>query len=285
MTDSRDRQLTQQEQRAQQELHEKNLDRIRRFCLMDDDFLNAAFAGNNECTQLVLRIILEIDDLTVTEVITQKSVKNIYGRSVRLDIFATDSSGKRYNIEVQRSDYGAGARRARYNSSLMDAEISVSGEDTAELVDTYVIFITQNDVLGRGLPVYHVERVVKETGLNFGDGAHILYVNGSYESDNDIGKLMHDFRCTEPDDMHYKELADVTRYLKKDEGGVRSMCKIMEEAIQEARLEARLEAQIQAKYEFALTLIKMGVLSREKIAEATGLPLEEIELLSQQQGA
>ena len=163
----------------------------------------------------------------------------------------------------------------------MDAEISVSGEDTAELVDTYVIFITQNDVLGMGLPVYHVERVVKETGLNFGDGTHILYVNGSYESDSAIGKLMHDFRCTEPDDMHYKQLADVTRYLKKDEGGVRSMCKIMEEAIEEA-IE---ETKARDKYETACLMISKGTFSIYEIAEISRLSIEEVKLLLQQSNA
>ena len=40
---------------------------------------------------------------------------------------------------------------------------------------------------------------------------------------------MHDFFCTDPDDMHYKELADKVRYFKKDEKGVASMCKVMED--------------------------------------------------------
>ena len=30
---------------------------------------------------------------------------------------------------------------------------------------------------------------------------------------------MHDFFCTDPDDMNYKELADKVRYFKEDEKG------------------------------------------------------------------
>ena len=48
----------------------------------------------------------------------QYDVKNLQGRSVRLDILAVDNNNEVYNIEVQRSDKGVGVKRARYNSSL-----------------------------------------------------------------------------------------------------------------------------------------------------------------------
>ncbi len=43
------------------------------------------------------------------EVITQKEERNpiIGGRSIVLDIFAKDSEGKNYDVEVQRQDEGA----------------------------------------------------------------------------------------------------------------------------------------------------------------------------------
>ncbi len=63
------------------------------------------------------------DDIKVQEVHTQYSIKNLHGRFVRLDIFATDSSDRKYNFEIQRSDKGAGVKRARYNSSIIDANI------------------------------------------------------------------------------------------------------------------------------------------------------------------
>lgn len=44
-----------------------------------------------------------------------------------LDIHAVDTVGKKYNIEVQRADKGAGAKRARYNSSV-SRQVMVNGE-------------------------------------------------------------------------------------------------------------------------------------------------------------
>lgn len=68
-------------------------------------------------------------------------MKNLYGRFLRLDIKATDDTGKIYDIEMQRSIEGAGAERARYHSSLIDANLLFSGEKTKNLPGTHVILI------------------------------------------------------------------------------------------------------------------------------------------------
>ena len=39
---------------------------------------------------------------------------------MRLDIFAVDTEGKRYNIEFQRLNSGAVPKRARFNASIID---------------------------------------------------------------------------------------------------------------------------------------------------------------------
>ena len=92
------------------------------------------------------------------------------------------------------------------------------------------------------LPLYHMERVVQETQKLFGDGSHIIYVNGSYKNDDDpIGKLMHDFRCTRSVDMFYNELKDTVKHFKETEGGRGQVCKAMEERIKRERSEERIE--------------------------------------------
>ncbi len=130
-------------------------------------------------------------------------------RSVRFDILATDSTGAKINVEIQRADKGAGRKRARYNSSMMDATLLKKGDDFDNLPETWVVFITENDVIGKGLPLYPVERCFLGTGERFEDGSHILYVNGAYRGDTPIGKLMHDFSCTNAADMYYTALADL----------------------------------------------------------------------------
>ena len=146
----------------------------------------------------------------------QHEMKNLQGRSARLDILAVDEENRVYNIEIQRDDRGASVKRARYNSSLIDANITEPGEQYENLNETYVIFITEHDVLKGGSPIYCIERTVQETGESFGDGTHILYVNAQMKDDTALGQLMHDFACTSADEMHYQILADRVRYLKED---------------------------------------------------------------------
>ncbi|MGN0493354.1 MAG: hypothetical protein ACI4F7_06875 [Acutalibacteraceae bacterium] len=119
------------------------------------------------------------------------------------------------------------------------------------------------------IPIYEIDRTVKQTGELFGDGSHILYVNGKYNGNDDIGKLMHDFRCKNASDMNFKQLEEKVKYFKEDERGRGSMCKIMED-LQKA-------AQIEERNDIAVNLLKIGKLSVSEIAESTGLTVEEVE--------
>ena len=149
------RQVIKRMDREQQ--HQEDLQRIRGFRLIDDDFMNACFDDNIECTELILRIILKKPDISVKKVKTQKVMKNLLGRDIWLDIDAEDKNGKEYDIELQRADKGADRKRARYHSSILDAHLLQPGEDFSKLPETYIIFITENDVIGENEPIYTIE--------------------------------------------------------------------------------------------------------------------------------
>ena len=198
------------------ELTEKRQALLQSLRLMDNILLSKCFENNIECTELVLHIVLEKPDLQVTNVNTQVFMTNLLNRSVQLDILATDSQGKQYNIEIQRSDSGAIPQRARYNSSMLDANLLPKGDDFSNLPETYVIFITEHDVLKANRPIYRIERYIMDTGNSFNDGSHIIYVNGAWRDDSPLGKLMHDFSCPNPAEMYYKTLAERIRFFKEN---------------------------------------------------------------------
>ena len=106
--------------------HEDDLQRLRGFRLLDDDFMSKVFE-DKKCAEFLLRIILNRDDLEVKKSNSQYSIKNLQGRSVRLDILAVDKKNRAYNIEIQRNDKGAGVKRARYNSAVIDANVTEPG--------------------------------------------------------------------------------------------------------------------------------------------------------------
>ena len=217
---------------------------------------------------------MQRSDLKVAQVHVQHEMKNLQGRSARLDILAVDEENRVYNIEIQRDDRGASVKRARYNSSLIDANITEPGEQYEKLNETYVIFITEHDVLKGGRPIYRIERTVQETGESFGDGTHILYVNAQMKDDTALGQLMHDFSCTSADEMYYQILADRVRYFKEDTEGVATMCKIMEDMKNEAAKRNSIET--------ARVLLAMGKLSYEEIAQSVRLlTVDEVKTLDE----
>ena len=284
--------------------YEEDLQRLREFRLLDDDFMTKCFEGDLQCIQFVLRIVLEIPDLEVVDVRTQVFVENLLNRSVRLDVVATDSTGRKINVEIQRSDRGAGRKRARYNSSMMDANLLQKSAKFEELPESYVIFITEHDVIGKGRPVYHIERCILDTSEIFNDGSHILYVNGAYRDETPLGKLMHDFSCSDPADMNYKVLAERVRFFKESREGVAIMCRAMEdmrnqtllEGIREGRKQGKAEGRIEGKREgrkqgrregmrdVADRMLTEGKYSLEEIVNLTRLTLGEVKELQAGQG-
>ena len=248
------------------------MDAIRKFTLMDDTFMTQVFSGDLECTQELLSIILKRQDLKVMKSVTQLTIGNLFGRSVRLDIYANDAAGKQYDIEVQQEDRGAVPERARLNSALLDSRLTTAGEAYTELPETYIIFITANDILKEGLPVYTIERTVQETGKSFGDRAHIIYVNGSYRGSDEIGQLMHDFNCGDYRKMQNPKIAARVRYFKEEAEGVATMCKTMQVIVDRERE----DAEIEKGKRIALNLWNGGEHDLDKIARTTELTLEQV---------
>ncbi len=139
--------------------------------------------------------------------------------------------------------------------------------------DTYTIFIIEKDFYGQSEAVYPIERINLATGKSFEDGENILYVNGEYRGESDIGKLMHDFNCTQAADMNFELMANRTRYLKENPKGVSEMCKIMEDMRSESLKEV------------ALRMLSAGKYALEEIANISGLSLDEVKKLKAEQTA
>ena len=187
--------------------------------LFDDNLMSLVFGQNIEATELLLRVIME-RDIEVVSVQGQDEFKNsvIGGRCITLDVHAIDTDGRHIDIEVQINAEGAHVKRARYHSSMMDARMLKEGQEFKEIEDSYVIFIYDHDKFKKGLPCYHVQRRVDETGEVFGDGSHIIYVNGKYNGNDDIGQMMRDFHQCIPEQIKNEILSEAVAYYKGKEG-------------------------------------------------------------------
>ena len=172
----------------------------------------------------------------------------------------------RMAFHYYKSGLGSGGLvNTRYVVGILDA-----------LNETYVIFITENDVLKAGLPIYHVDRTIRETGTFFNDQAHIVYVNSQIKDETALGKLMHDFFCTNSKDMNYSILAQRVRYFKEDTKGVAAMCRAMEKM--------RDETEHETSIKHALAMLADGM-PYEKVAKYSELPIEEVRALAEKKSA
>ena len=261
---------------------------IKDITLMNNRFMNKVLDGNIPATQTMLRVILKNDKIQVKKVGIQQWLQNLYGHSAQLDILAEDEAGRQFNVEVQRNDEGTATKRARFYSSALDMHFLDSGKKYETLPESYVIFITENDALQEGEPIYLIDRYINGSGKTFDDGAHIIYVNASCKDDTPLGKLMQDFACEDPYKMHYKEIAERVIYLKTTKEGERDMTDIIElyaeNVAKKAAQKAEKETKRAERIEFAQSLLADGM-SIDFTARHTKLSLEEVRALAEKMSA
>lgn len=251
-------------------LQDRNLKSINDFRMFDDTFMSAVFDGKIEETQFLIRVILERNDITVIDSKAQFFISNIYGKGLRLDIFAKDEKGHTYHFEVERSKERASTKRARFTGALVDSRLLKRGQKAKEIPDRYTISITEVDYFGKGFPIYHAEYKITELeNIPLGDGSHIIYVNGEYRNtETPIGQLMHDFSCKNADDILSPILRERVRVLKETEGGRQEVCQIMEKRIDEEKILLAKKALETGKY------------SESEVAALFELPIAFVEELA-----
>ena len=256
---------------------------VNEMTMFDDDLMSRVFDKNIEATELVLRIILN-KKIKVISVEGQDVMKNhkVDGRSIILDVHALDESGQEMDIEVQGNSEGAHVKRARYHSSMMDTRMLKAGQEFRELKDSYVIFIYKWDKFKEGLPIYHIERYVSETDEPFNDGSHIIYINGSYKGDDDIGHLISDFHQIDSKDMYYKELAQSVKHFKKVEEGREIMSELVQKYAEKYAKEYADERVLCEKVKSVKNLMDNMKVTLEQALNALGIQGDDRVKITQQ---
>lgn len=230
----------------------KYRDKIDRFRPIDDTFFQK-LAEDPEVMEEMLRVILKDEKLTVSEVVVQNSIKNLQGRSVRLDALCVRGDGRLCNIEVEKSNNKHHLKRVRYNASCITANIIEPGEEFENVPDIDMVYISAFDLFKLGRVIYHVEPTILEADKVIDNGLHEVYVNTAVKDDSEISELMQCFLQTEVDNEKFPKLSRRVKYLKHNEEGVKCMCEISDEIRAEGREEGRAEGREEERKEL-LTL-------------------------------
>ena len=196
---------------------------VQGFNLMDDDFF-AVVMRDEKAFEVMLRILLQRDDLVVTDVRTQYELRNIVGHSVVLDGYATDSEGKLYNVEVQVRNNDYHPKRMRYYQANMDMSVLEKGKNYSELPELYLIFISTFDLFKMGRIHYSVKRILDNSEVEVSNGVHELYFNTEVKDNSEISKLLQYFENTDPENKSYDKLSERVEFYKTTSEGVKHMC-------------------------------------------------------------
>ena len=193
-----------------------------------DDVLFEVLAEDREVCEEMLRVILEDDKLIVHDVVTQSDQRNIYGRSVRLDALCTLGDGSKCNIEVQRSDNDDHLKRVRFNAASITVKDTNPGERFEKVIELKVVYISEFDAFRKGKTIYHVDKILRETGDVVDDGLHEIFVNAAINDGSDIAELMQSFKQQMVDNPKFPKLSDRMKLLKETQGGASAVCAVME---------------------------------------------------------
>lgn len=120
--------------------------------------------------------------------------------------------------------------------------------------DVYLIFLTKFDIFREKHTIYHMERVIKETGMVVENGTHEIYVNTAIDDGTEIAKRMQYFKKSTGVHQKFQKLSNRVQYFKESQKGVTEMCELVEEY---AKKYAEEEVK-KAKIKTALNLLQNG---------------------------
>lgn len=219
---------------------EEKIKKIKDLRPIDDIFFEVLAENKGVCEE-ILQTILGDKNLKVIDNVTQNSIRNIYGRSIRLDTLCILGNGTKCNIEVQRSDNDNHLRRARFNASNITVKESNTGENFEKVIDLYIVYISEFDFLKEGKTIYHIDKTIRETGTVVDDGLHEIFVNTVVNDNSDVAMLMSCFMEKEVNNPKFPRLSEEVRRLKTTEGGASAVCEVMEKYKEEAIIQNTVE--------------------------------------------
>lgn len=166
--------------------------------IFNTNLIAETFERNIKSVQTALNIILKREDIAVLTAEVGRNYNSEIGYLLRIDIKAEDKNGKRYNIELGFTDDKVSPKIVRYGDTVLNA-FGLFEDDCPEI---YQIYVTEKDMFGDGLPVYHIESRVTNANVAINDGVHMVFVNGELSDGKaPLGRLVHDFKCRNKKDF------------------------------------------------------------------------------------
>jgi len=213
------------------ELQERIAQAIQQFNLFSNVFMKVVFRDPLAC-QHALRILSGNSELKVVHVRTEHEIAKANFHDSRLDVLAEDQEEKLYNMELQRKEYLDHAKRVRFYNAMVDGEILEKGKDYDTLPELNVYYISETDIWKKKQTYYRVKKTISEEDEAYRDGINITYINAEVDDKSEIAQLMKYFKTADPNDNSQGDLSKRVHFLKCEEEGMKTMCKVTDELIE-----------------------------------------------------
>jgi hypothetical protein len=122
--------------------------------------------------------------------IAQKSIRNLAGRSIRMDAYVIGEEDNVFNIEIQRSMNCNHVKKVRFHASVITANNSEPGDSFDHVQTLCIIYISEFDIFRKGRTIYHAQNTILETGSVVDNGLTEIYVNTEIKDGSKISDLM-----------------------------------------------------------------------------------------------
>ena len=263
-----------------------------------DDFIFCHTMQDKTICSSLLRMLLSDALAEITAISYQKSFdQSLYAKGIRLDVWATDTAGKLYDIEMQTANAYNLAKRLRYYQAVLDISTLEKGTDYEQLHDSFLIFFCTFDYLAKGLPVYTFKTVCSEDmRIRLPDAITKVIVNSSAaekERDKDLRAFLKYMNGDKPDSPFVRTIDEAVKRIKADEQHRREYMMLrsfemdarragfqqgMTQGVAQGMRQGEARGSHQKALETAKNLLQFG-LSIENIVKVTGLTAAEVTAL------
>lgn len=265
----------------------------------NDYIFSCVMRKENLFLQLMQRIFPELKLSRVEKHTPQMTFFGPAGsKSVRFDVYS-EIDGRIFDVEMQMESRGNEPKRSRYYQCMVDEQALHTGEDYAELPDSYVVMISPFDPFHQGRHIYRFRNYEQtDRNLELGDGATKVFLNTN-GTENDILPELRNFldliNGAEPEDDFCKVVEQEVLEAKQDAETRRNFMEFeymqmlakkdaREAGLKEGREEGRKEGQEEGReegrrekcLEIYAGLVRDGLLSSSEAVKRSGMSEEVI---------
>ena len=196
-----------------------------------DDTLFRLVAEDIPACQEMIRELLDDDGIEVIKATPQRRLGGM-NRNIIVDLLCKTSDSNYINVEVQTGDNQDDFRRTRLHASVITAQKTPKGTESAEVPDVTVLYIAEYDAAGRNKTVIKERHCLfdDDERIEVPDGETIIYATTAINDGSSHSKLLQLFlRDDAFDDKNYPAISARVGYFKGTEEGREDMCKAVDE--------------------------------------------------------